>query len=63
MTYAIFFKELSKLLHIPSLQYIFSFLKLFSKQSAVYLKSLEKTHWYTIFKSIQETAGKLKFKV
>lgn len=59
MTHAILFKELSKILDIPSLQYIFSSLNFFLKKVQCILVSTENTLVYN-FKSTQETAGKVQ---
>lgn len=59
MTYAILFKELSKILDIPSLQYIFSSLNFFLNKVQCILVSTENTLVYN-FKSTQETAGKVQ---
>lgn len=59
MTYAILFKELSKIRDIPSLQYIFSSLNFFLNKVQCILVSTENTLVYN-FKSTQETAGKVQ---
>lgn len=59
MTYAILFKELSKILDIPSLQYIFSSLNFLLNKVQCILVSTENTLVYN-FKSTQETAGKVQ---
>ena len=57
MTSAIFFKELSKILNIPSLQYVFIF-NFFSKQSAVYFRVYGKhigIQFSNLYKKLQPT--------
>lgn len=61
MTSAIFFKELSKILNIPSLQYVFIFNFFFLNKVQCILESMENTLVYN-FQIYTRNCNQLRFK-